>query len=77
METCLYVLPVSPFSPCDAPGISRYPHAEGEPCKTYDFEAEEIVILLLYLFFLFFSGGWGKTKIKLTTIPRIFIHVSI
>ena len=26
------VLPVSPFSPCDAPGISRYPHPEGEPC---------------------------------------------
>ena len=26
------VLPVSPFSPCDALGISRYPHPEGEPC---------------------------------------------
>ena len=26
------VLPVPPFSPCDAPGISRYPHLEGEPC---------------------------------------------
>ena len=27
-----YVLPVSLFSPCDAPGTSRYPHPEGEPC---------------------------------------------
>ena len=28
-------------------------------------------------FFLFFSssGGWGKIKLQLTTIPRIFIHV--
>ena len=26
------VLPVSPFSSCDAPGISRYTHPEGEPC---------------------------------------------
>ena len=26
------VFPVSPFSPCDAPWISRYPHPEGEPC---------------------------------------------
>ena len=26
------VLPVSSFSPCDAPGISRYPHPEGELC---------------------------------------------
>ena len=27
------VLPVSPFSPYDAPGILRHPHPEGEPCK--------------------------------------------
>ena len=28
-----------------------------------------------FLFFLFSSsGGWGKIKLKLTTLPRIFIH---
>ena len=28
------------------------------------------------LFFLFLSfGGWGKMKLKLTTLPRIFIRV--
>ena len=33
---CIRVLPVSPFSPCDAPGISRcYPHPEREPCTIY------------------------------------------
>ena len=26
-------LPMSLFSPCDAPVISRYPHPEGEPCN--------------------------------------------
>ena len=34
-DICIRVLPVSPFSPCDAPGISRYPHPEGEPCTKY------------------------------------------
>ena len=29
----LRALPVTPFSPCDAPGISRYTHPEGgESC---------------------------------------------
>ena len=31
----LRALPVTPFSPCDAPGISRYPHPEGERCIMY------------------------------------------
>ena len=34
-KICIRVLPVSPFSPCDAPGVSRYPHPEGEPCILY------------------------------------------
>ena len=25
--------------------------------------------------FFLFSGGWGKIKLKLTTLPRIVIHV--
>ena len=29
-EICIRALPVSFFFPCDAPGISRYPHPEGE-----------------------------------------------
>ena len=28
-----------------------------------------------FFFFFSFSGGWGKIKLKLTTLPRIFIHV--
>ena len=33
--------------------------------------------LIMYRFFFFFlsSGGWGKIKLELTTLPRIFIHV--
>ena len=31
-KICIRVLPVFPFSPCDAHGISCYPHPEGEPC---------------------------------------------
>ena len=31
----LRALPVTPFSPCDAPGISRYTHPEREPCTLY------------------------------------------
>ena len=27
------------------------------------------------LFFFLFSGGWGKIKLQLTTLPRIFIRV--
>ena len=29
----------------------------------------------LFFFFFSFSGGWGKIKLKLTTLPRIFIRV--
>ena len=28
-----------------------------------------------FFFFSLFSGRWGKIKLKLTTLPRIFIHV--
>ena len=33
------------------------------------------LLLLQLLFFFLSSGRWGKTKIKLTTLPRIFMHV--
>ena len=31
-NSMLRALYVTPFSPCDAPGISRYTHSEREPC---------------------------------------------
>ena len=31
--------------------------------------------LSFFLFFFFSSGGWGKIKLQLTTLPRIFIRV--
>ena len=31
--------------------------------------------LVRILFFFFSSGGWGKIKLKLTTLPRTFIRV--
>ena len=35
------------------------------------------MFLFRHTFFFFFSssGGWGKIKLKLTTLPRIFIRV--
>ena len=30
---------------------------------------------LTFFFFSLSSGGWGKIKLKLTTLPRIFIRV--
>ena len=34
-KTFMRVLPVSPFSPRDVPGTSRYPHPAGGPCILY------------------------------------------
>ena len=31
--------------------------------------------LRCFFLIILFSGGWGKLKLKLTTLPRIFIHV--
>ena len=36
------------------------------------------LVRLLFIFYYFFflsSGGWGKVKLQLTTLPRIFIRV--
>ena len=32
-------------------------------------------VVRVLLFFFLSAGGWGKIKPKLTTLPRIFIHV--
>ena len=41
-------------------------------------ECERPVLELNYssrVFFFFLSGGWDKIKVKLTTLPRTFIHI--
>ena len=50
------MLPVSPFSPCDASGISRYPHPEGEPC--------------IYIYNDFFLGEQGFGQEILSFRPQ-------
>ena len=32
-------------------------------------------VCLFFFFFFSSSGGWGKIKLKLTTLPRVFIRV--
>ena len=27
-----------------------------------------------FLLFILSSGGWGKIKLKLTTLPRMYVH---
>ena len=49
----LRALPVTPFSPCDAAGISRYTRPEGELCSTYGMyhtllTAAAVVVLSFY-----------------------------
>ena len=40
-------------------------------------EISTTIFCLLTLFFLLlFSGGWGKTNLKLATLPRILVHAS-
>ena len=49
-NSMLRALPATPCSPCDAPGISRYTHPEGEPCKTYYVPYGNRVAISYFLF---------------------------
>ena len=47
-KICIRVLPASPFLPCDAPGLSRYPYPQGKPCISVLFRWERKTLAILY-----------------------------
>ena len=61
-KLCILVLPVSPFPPCDARGISRYPHPEVESCIYIDSFCEGTGIWSALFFRLGLSVGFSKLE---------------